>query len=183
MNDTASCEILSNRSVNDTASCEVLSNQSVNDTASCEVLSVKSIHIYNYNHVIWTNHSIHTKLFDWLHVLSLHQTTHPSIHPSICPFVQCQNVWIIFTGPMYKLLSRFTVISDVYRSFIRNKTTFTKYCLTQWISKLPWSFEIHQERQYQVNFVCVASIVNPTGVDNSIGPIARNHEKIMDMPC
>ena len=36
---------------------------------------------------------------------------------------------------MYKLLQRFTVTSDVYRSFISNKTT--KYCLPQWISKLP----------------------------------------------
>ena len=24
----------------------------------------------------------------------------------------------------------------------------TRYCLTQWISKLPWSFEIHWVRQY-----------------------------------
>ena len=30
-----------------------------------------------------------------------------------------------------------------YRPFIPNKTTFTTNCLTQWISKLPWSFEIH----------------------------------------
>ena len=51
------------------------------------------------------------------------------------------------------------VISDVYRSFIRNKTTFTKYCLTQWISKLPWSFEIHWVRHYLVNFTCLAGIL------------------------
>ena len=38
--------------------------------------------------------------------------------------------------------------SDVYRSPFQNKTTFTKYCLTQWISKLPGSFEIHWVRQY-----------------------------------
>ena len=37
-----------------------------------------------------------------------------------------------FPGPTYKLLLIFTVISDVYRSF----TTFTRYCLIQWISKL-----------------------------------------------
>ena len=36
----------------------------------------------------------------------------------------------MFTGPSYKLLSTFMVISDVYRSFIRNKTIFTKYCLS-----------------------------------------------------
>ena len=41
------------------------------------------------------------------------------------------------TSPTYKILLRFMVISDVYRSFIPNKTAFTKYCLTQWISKLP----------------------------------------------
>ena len=38
---------------------------------------------------------------------------------------------------MYKLLLGFTVIYDVYRSFIPYKTTVTKYCLTKWISKLP----------------------------------------------
>ena len=35
-----------------------------------------------------------------------------------------------------KLFLSFSVISYVYRSFIRNKTTFTKHCLTQWLSKL-----------------------------------------------
>ena len=38
---------------------------------------------------------------------------------------------------MYKLLLSFMIIWDVDRSFIRDKTTFTKYCLPQWISKLP----------------------------------------------
>ena len=28
---------------------------------------------------------------------------------------------------------------------------FNRYCLTQWISKLPWSFEIHWVRQYFIN--------------------------------
>ena len=36
---------------------------------------------------------------------------------------------------------------NVYTSFIPNKTTFIKYSLTQWISKLPGSFEIHWVRQ------------------------------------
>ena len=44
---------------------------------------------------------------------------------------------------MYKLFVSFIVISDVYKSFIPNKATFTKYCLTQWILKLSRSFEIH----------------------------------------
>ena len=56
------------------------------------------------------------------------------------------------TGPTYKLLLSFTVISDDYRSFISYKTIFIKYCLTQWISKLPGSFEVHRVRQYLVNF-------------------------------
>ena len=30
---------------------------------------------------------------------------------------------------------------------------FTRYCLTQWISKLPGSFKIHRMRQYLVNIV------------------------------
>ena len=42
----------------------------------------------------------------------------------------------MFTGPTCKLLLGFTFISDVYRSSFENKTTFIKYCLTQWISKL-----------------------------------------------
>ena len=48
---------------------------------------------------------------------------------------QCKQLGKISTGPT--LLSSFTVILDAYRSFIRSKTTFTKYCLTKWISKLP----------------------------------------------
>ena len=49
---------------------------------------------------------------------------------------------------MYKLRFSLMVISDVYRSFIQNKTTFTKYCLTQCFSKLPGNFEIYWVRQY-----------------------------------
>ena len=37
--------------------------------------------------------------------------------------------WKIFTGPTYKLLLNCKVISDFCRSFIRNKTALTKYCL------------------------------------------------------
>ena len=46
--------------------------------------------------------------------------------------------------------------------FIQNKTTFTKFCLTQWISKLPGSFVIHWVRQYLVNFMGLAGIANAT---------------------
>ena len=79
---------------------------------------------------------------------------------------QCQKLGKLFTGLTYKLLSSFIVISHVYSSLIQNKTTFTKYCLTQWISKLPRSFEIHQVRQYLVNITGMAGIANTT-VDRS----------------
>ena len=49
-----------------------------------------------------------------------------------------------------------------YMSFIPSKTTFTKYCLTQWISKLPGSFEIHWVRQYLAYFLGLVGIVNAT---------------------
>ena len=57
--------------------------------------------------------------------------------------IQCSKLGQTFTGPAYKLLLSFTVISNVCVSFIPNIPTFTKYCPTQWISNLPWSFEIH----------------------------------------
>ena len=62
---------------------------------------------------------------------------------------------------MYRSLLGFMVISDVNRSFIPNKSTFTKYCLTQWIPKLIGSFEIRPVRQYLVDFMGVLGIVNP----------------------
>ena len=43
------------------------------------------------------------------------------------------------------------VISYVYRSFTQNKTTFTKYFLTQWISKLSGSFEINWVINQSIN--------------------------------
>ena len=63
---------------------------------------------------------------------------------------------------MGALLLSFILIPDVSRSFIRHKSTVTKYCLTQWISKLPGSFEIHWVRQYLVNYTGLAGIVNAT---------------------
>ena len=56
---------------------------------------------------------------------------------------QCKKLGKIFTGPTSKLHLSYMVISYVYKSFGPNKTTFNKYCLNQWISKLPLSFEIH----------------------------------------
>ena len=57
--------------------------------------------------------------------------------------IQGQKLGKIFTGPTYNLLLSFTVISDVSRPFIPNKTAFTQYSLTQWISKLSANIEIH----------------------------------------
>ena len=71
----------------------------------------------------------------------------------------------IFTGPTYYCsyyFFSFMIISDVYSSFIPNKTTLTKYCLTQWIPKLPGIFENHWVRQYLVNFTGLVGKVNIT---------------------
>ena len=43
----------------------------------------------------------------------------------------------IYRSNVKMLLLSFTLISDVYKPFIPNKTTFNKYRYTQWISKLP----------------------------------------------
>ena len=48
------------------------------------------------------------------------------------------------------------------QSTIPNKTNVTKYCFTEWNSKLPRSFEIRWVRQYLVNFTGLADIVNTT---------------------
>ena len=73
---------------------------------------------------------------------------------------QSQKLGKIFTVLTYNLLFSFTATSDVYWSFISNKTTFTKYYLTVWISEPPGSFEIHWVRQYLVNFMGLVGIVN-----------------------
>ena len=44
----------------------------------------------------------------------------------------------------------------------QTKLHFIKYCLTQWISKLPGSIEIHWVMQYLVNFTALVGIVNTT---------------------
>ena len=58
-----------------------------------------------------------------------------------------------------KLLLSFTAISDVYRSFISNKATFTTVLLSDFQSSRG-SFEIHWVRQYLVNFKDLVGIVN-----------------------
>ena len=85
-----------------------------------------------------------------------------NVNGNVSMYYQCKKLGKIFTGLTYKLLLSFKVISDVYKSFIPNKTTFTKYCFTQWISKLPRSFEIHWVSQYLIIFTHLVGIVNAT---------------------
>ena len=68
---------------------------------------------------------------------------------------------------MYNVLLIFTVMSGVCQSFIPNKTTFIKYRLTQWISKLPRSFEIHGVKQYLVNYTRLTGIVTVYTIEPS----------------
>ena len=44
--------------------------------------------------------------------------------------LQYQKLRTNLTGPTHKLLVSFMVVSDIYRPFIPNKNTFTKYCLS-----------------------------------------------------
>ena len=62
---------------------------------------------------------------------------------------------------VYKLILSFTVITDVYMSFIPNKTTLIKLLDTVWLSGFRSSrVEIHCVMQYPVNFTGLAGIVN-----------------------
>ena len=58
----------------------------------------------------------------------------------------------IYRSDVQVILSSCMVISDFYRSFVQSKTILTKYYLTQWISKLPGSFEIHWVRAVPIKF-------------------------------
>ena len=68
----------------------------------------------------------------------------------------------IFTDTTNKMILSFMVFSDVNRSFISNKIAFTKYCLFQWISKLPGTFQIHCVRQWLLDFTGFAGMINAT---------------------
>ena len=83
-----------------------------------------------------------------------------------------------FTGPTYNLLWRFSVFSNVHRSFIPNKTTLTKCCLTQLISKLIGSFEIHWVKQYMIKFKGLADISNPTVYKTEQFSTGLGHDKL-----
>ena len=62
------------------------------------------------------------------------------------------------TSLTFELLLSFIVISDVYMYCIPYKTTLTQYFLTQWISKIPTSLEIHWVRHIKWN--CLLDQVN-----------------------
>ena len=55
-----------------------------------------------------------------------------------------------------------TAVSTGLLVLCSKQKVFMKYCLTQWISKLPGSFETHGVRQDLVNFMGVVGIVNAT---------------------
>ena len=73
-----------------------------------------------------------------------------------------QKLGKIFTSPTYRLFFNSTIISYIYGSCISNRTTFTKYCLIRWISKLCGSIKIHWVKQYLVNFTGLVDMVNAT---------------------
>ena len=75
-------------------------------------------------------------------------------------FLECVSMNAPVSKTRENIYRSFSVYSDVYRSFFPIKTTFIKYCLTQWISKVLASFEFHWEKQYLVNFTALADIVN-----------------------
>ena len=67
-----------------------------------------------------------------LNIVQRGTSTHRGLGMHIC-VIESDHYWFRQCQVTFELYSH----SDVYRSFIWNNTTFTKYCLTQWISKLP----------------------------------------------
>ena len=61
------------------------------------------------------------------------------------------KIKMVFVRPTYKLLFGFTIISDVYRFFIPNKTAYTMKFLVSW--------EIQWVRKYLLNFTGLAGMV------------------------
>ena len=68
----------------------------------------------------------------------------------------------MFTGPLLQINS-----------------TFTKYCLTQWMSKFPGSFEILWVKQCLVNFTGLAGIVHATVYKTKLIFTGLRHGKII----
>ena len=94
----------------------------------------------------------------WLYCRKSRRFAHSMINT--CHSDATSKIRKIFTGATYKLLLSFKVTSDLYMSFIPNKTAVDKYSVTHWISKLPGSFEIQWVRQCLVKFTGLAGRVN-----------------------
>ena len=74
----------------------------------------------------------------------------------------CQKWWNIFTGP-----TDIQVTFELYGHFrclqvFSFKQSYFYQVLSQWISKLPGSLEIHWVKQHLVNFMSLAGKVNTT---------------------
>ena len=77
----------------------------------------------------------------------------------MCKLKIMQNFYRSDVQVTFELYGHFRCLQVL---FFLNKTTFTRYCLTKWISNLPVSFEIKSVKQYLVNFTGLTSIVNIT---------------------
>ena len=80
---------------------------------------------------------------DWPRLNPFMALLSPGMDCRFSTLYQCQKWRQICTGPTSMLSLSFIVISDDHMSSVRNKTIFTKCCLTQWTSKLARSLEIH----------------------------------------
>ena len=103
-----------------------------------------------------------------LYLYSQHSLEHWAIQQD-----HCRKLGKLFTGPSYKLLLSFAILSYVHMSYIPNETTFTKYCLSQWISKLPRRFEIHWVRQYLVNLTGLVGIFTRLSQFSQVSGMAK----------
>ena len=72
------------------------------------------------------------------HMITTKQSTTQPCNVHILWDTHCQKLGKIFTGPTQKLVFSLMVISDVYRFFILNKTTFTKYSQELWNPLSNW---------------------------------------------
>ena len=103
-----------------------------------------------------------------LSMWSHHFTYHPNTHQ------QSQELWMVFPGPTNKLLFSFSVISYVYRSFIQNKTTFTKHCLIYSVDfKTTRDIWNPMSKAVTGKFTGLAGIVNVTAPDRANSPRSR----------
>ena len=133
------------------------------------------IHIYYclWNFIVWRLLPMERVLWSVWRSLGYSSRSAWSACGALCVSQQCPKLGKIFTGLTYKLLSGLIIILDVYRSFIRNK-----YCITRWMSNLPWSFEIHRVVQYLANFTGLVGIVNATVYKTEPIRTGLGHDKL-----